>query len=168
MKRLGLTFIPLFLFLVFAASAQESTRSKFAYAGFSGGMMIHTGYLYGGSISPATDAGCNCLYDRKIAGAPFGIGGAARVHFGEHLRIGTEGYVSTLNYGGKGNDSFARLGWGGVLADCISSRKGEDKEYATRRMSEAGAFITTYESALFEMLVDAKAPEFKAISAIVR
>jgi opacity protein-like surface antigen len=43
----------------------------------------------------------------------------ARVHLGKHLRVGTEGYVSTLNYGGKGNDSHARIGWGGLLADCM-------------------------------------------------
>ena len=95
---------------------KEKTPSKFAYSGFSGGMMVHTGYLYGGNIALRSATGG---YSRGIAGAPTGIGGVARVHFGKHLRVGTEGYVSTLQYGGKNNDSHARIGWGGLLADCM-------------------------------------------------
>lgn len=55
-----------------------------------------------------------------------------------------------------------------VLADCLSSRKSYDKEIALRRMSDDGAYIITYETALFEMLKNAKEPAFKAISAIVK
>ncbi|MDR1671106.1 MAG: hypothetical protein LBR57_01130 [Alistipes sp.] len=93
------------------------------YNGFSGGMMIHTGYIAGGNV---------VLYDSErdllikdipigVSGPPIGIGGAIRLHFGPHLRIGAEGHVSTLNYGsGRGsmrNQSHARIGWGGFLAD---------------------------------------------------
>lgn len=98
------------------ATAQE--KSAFAYSGFSGGMMVHTGYLSGGEITITDDGGSN-LYHAKLSGAPTGIGGVARVHFGKHLRVGSEGYVSTLRYGSKNNDSHARIGWGGVLADCL-------------------------------------------------
>ncbi len=97
-------------------AAAQSQGGKFAYAGFSGGMMVHTGYLYGGNITLVDDTGTG-LYSRELKGAPTGIGGAARIHFGKHLRVGTEGYVSTLKYGG--NESHARIGWGGLLADCI-------------------------------------------------
>lgn len=55
-----------------------------------------------------------------------------------------------------------------VAADCISSRSADDKMWGIARMGEAGATITSYESVLYEMLVDSKAPEFKAISAIVK
>lgn len=55
-----------------------------------------------------------------------------------------------------------------VPVDCISSRSAEDKMYAIGRMSDAGAVMTTYESVLYELLVDSKAPEFKAISKIVK
>ena len=55
-----------------------------------------------------------------------------------------------------------------VPADCVSSRSMEDKIYSLTRMGEAGAVITTYESVLYELLGDAKAEEFKAISKIVK
>lgn len=55
-----------------------------------------------------------------------------------------------------------------VIADGISSRNNNDRKYAQRRMSEAGAVITTYEAALFEMLGNAKSPLFKTISKIVK
>jgi hypothetical protein len=93
--------------------------SQVKYSGFSGGMMVHTGWLYGGSI---TTTGGTGPYTRSLAGAPVGLGGVARIHFGRHLRVGGEGYVSTLNYGGKGNDSHARIGWGGLLVDCMWQR----------------------------------------------
>lgn len=96
--------------------AKHNSSHKFAYSGFSGGMMVHTGWLFGGEITLSSPSGG---YSRQIKGAPTGIGGAARVHLGDHLRIGSEGYMSTLNYGGRGNKSHARIGWGGILADCI-------------------------------------------------
>jgi hypothetical protein len=90
------------------------------YAGFSGGMMVHTGWIGGGHIT-LTD-GTN-TYHSHLSGAPTGIGGVARIHLGKHLRVGSEGYVSTLNYGGgqgaNRNQSHARIGWGGVLADWL-------------------------------------------------
>lgn len=55
-----------------------------------------------------------------------------------------------------------------VPVDCISSRSAEDKMYAIARMSEAGAVMTTYEAVLYELLEDSRAPEFKAISKIVK
>ena len=55
-----------------------------------------------------------------------------------------------------------------VPVDCLSSRSQNDFLWATERMERAGAILTTYESVLYELLVDSKAPEFKAISAIVK
>lgn len=55
-----------------------------------------------------------------------------------------------------------------LLADCVSSRTSYDKQIALRRMSDEGAYIVTYESAVFEMLKNAKNPAFKSISAIVK
>lgn len=40
--------------------------------------------------------------------------------------------------------------------------------WAAERMERAGAVVTTYEAILYELLGDSKAPEFKAISAIVK
>lgn len=73
--------------------------------GFDGGMMVHSGYLKG------------ALGPNKIPaeGAPFGLGGVVRLHLGRHLRIGGEGYVSTLKQ--RGNGSYLKYGWGGLLVD---------------------------------------------------
>ncbi len=105
---------------LFAMPVSAQSRGRLAYSGFSGGMMLHTGYIGGGAIT-LTD-GAN-TYHNRLSGAPTGIGGQVRLHFGSHLRIGSEGYVSTLNYGGgrgsNRNQSHARIGWGGVLADFI-------------------------------------------------
>lgn len=99
MKRLILTAICLLVFL--SASAQE----KKVLRGFDGGMMVHTGFLTGN---------LNAI-DYTAKGAPMGIGGVIRLHLGDHFRIGSEGYVSTLSQ--RGNGSYLKYGWGGLLAD---------------------------------------------------
>lgn len=55
-----------------------------------------------------------------------------------------------------------------VANDCISSRSNTDKKYSQRRMGDAGAVGTTYESILFELLGGAKEAGFKQISALVK
>lgn len=84
------------------------------YRGFIGGMMIHTGYVSSRNFAISSLTGQTHQFN--ASGAPFGLGGAARFMFGKHLRIGAEGYVSTLKYGENG--SHAKTGWGGILADC--------------------------------------------------
>ena len=79
------------------------------YSGYSGGMMINTGYLFGGKYELDNQT-------KSIKGIPFGIGGAMKFCFGKHLRVGMEGYTTSLGY--NSNGSSVSLGWGGVLADC--------------------------------------------------
>ena len=55
-----------------------------------------------------------------------------------------------------------------LAADCISSRSLVDKEFGLRRAEAAGAVVTTAEAILYELLEDAKAPAFKAISKLVK
>lgn len=99
MKRIALLALCL---LSVAAGAQEKKLLR----GFDGGMMVHTGYLSGNLDAIG--------YHAK--GAPMGIGGVIRLHLGDHFRIGSEGYVSTLSQ--RGNGSYLKYGWGGLLADC--------------------------------------------------
>lgn len=89
------------LLIALSVSAQEKKFLR----GFDGGMMVHTGYLHGNLDAIG--------YEAK--GLPIGIGGVIRLHLGEHFRIGSEGYVSTL--GQRGNGSYLKYGWGGILAD---------------------------------------------------
>ncbi len=111
MRRLSTVFV--LVLLPFFLSAQMK------YSGFDGGMMLHTGYVQGKQIT-TTDQSGQPLQTITPKGAPFGIGGMAKVHLGKHLRIGAEGYVSNLKYGVKG--TFSALGWGGLLADCMWKR----------------------------------------------
>lgn len=88
--------------------------AKFAYKGFSGGMMPHSGYFFGGKTA-VYDAQGTLLSVEEMRGLPLGLGGAIRLHFGDHWRLGTEGYSTTLRYG-KYNSNVS-IGWGGLLAD---------------------------------------------------
>lgn len=100
--------------------SSDSTATNKVYRGFSGGMMLHTGYLSGrDGNAPRTTDGRLC----SPQGATFGIGGALRVNLWKHLRVGAEGYVSEMPSGATDcNDvlkagSYVRMGYGGVLAD---------------------------------------------------
>lgn len=87
--------------------------AKPVYQGCSGGMMLHAGWLGGNTMD----------YPYNPQGATFGIGGAMRVNLWQHLRLGGEGYVSTMPV--RATDarlllqkgSYIRNGWGGILAD---------------------------------------------------
>ena len=97
----------------------DDSQSK-VYQGFSGGMMGHAGYLFGENAdAPKADNGLIC----SPQGGTFGLGGALRVHLWNHLRVGGEGFVSTMNSGTTNmkhvlqKGSYIRTGWGGVLMD---------------------------------------------------
>ena len=75
------------------AQVSEGIAKNKVYQGFSGGMMLHTGYLFGqDKNAPLTPDGRST----SPQGALFGIGGALRVHLWKYLRTGFEGFVSTM------------------------------------------------------------------------
>lgn len=55
-----------------------------------------------------------------------------------------------------------------LVNDCISSRSGDDKKTARRRMTASGVIESSYEAVLFELLKGAKDENFKAISSLVK
>jgi nicotinamidase-related amidase len=55
-----------------------------------------------------------------------------------------------------------------VVRDAVSSRHELDHQTALQRLMQAGAMITTVESALFELMVRADTAEFKEISKLVK
>lgn len=93
------------LFVVVVCELSLNAQNTKLFQGFDGGMMVHTGYLHGGVPGLEYDA----------EGMPAGIGGVIRLHLGDHLRVGSEGYVSTLKQ--NHNGSYIKYGWGGILAD---------------------------------------------------
>lgn len=111
--------IVLFLFsfcLLSAAAAQEGNS---VVQGFSGGMMVHAGYL----------SGTNGNAPVGFQGVSSGMGGALRVNVGRFFRVGMEGYVSTLGSGCSdakeflSAGSYIRTGQGGLLVE-LCRREG--------------------------------------------
>lgn len=103
------------------SNAQTPISEKTSvYQGFSGGMMLHSGYLFGANPNAPADASGRSYSPQ---GAPIGIGGALRVHLWKLLRVGFEGSVSTLHSGLSNQSkrlqpgSYARIGCGGINAD---------------------------------------------------
>ena len=78
--------------------------------------MVHTGWLTSSDVNFASPSGA-VVGPMRMNGMPFGIGGAAKVHLWNWLRVGSEGFVSHLNYGK--NNSNESIGWGGLLVDFI-------------------------------------------------
>ena len=89
---------------VVGAFAQDTKFIK----GFSGGMMVHSGYQYG-DVNPK---------ELNISSPTFGIGGCAKLHLTDHFRTGFEGYFSTAPIRKDvESGSHNKLFWTGVLAD---------------------------------------------------
>lgn len=88
-----------FFILFCLISSVAFSQNPFKYTGFSGGMMVHSGFLQ----------------QSGEKGMPFGLGGCGKVHFGKYLRVGGEGYVSDLTYGN--HNSISSVSWGGLLID---------------------------------------------------
>jgi len=55
-----------------------------------------------------------------------------------------------------------------VVADAVGSRRPESRRIALERMRAAGIDVVTTEMVLFEWLRSAAAPEFKAVSRLIR
>jgi isochorismate hydrolase len=55
-----------------------------------------------------------------------------------------------------------------IVTDGISSMNKEEVQVAIQRMRQAGAYITTSDSILFEILSDASHKNFKQISNLVK
>lgn len=55
-----------------------------------------------------------------------------------------------------------------VVMDCVSSRSFANLDLAAERFRYEGIMMTSYESILFELTRSASAPEFKAISKLVK
>lgn len=83
-------------------------EEKKVIKGFGGGMMLHTGYQYGGDNPYGFDAD----------GMTLGIGGVARLQFTGHFRAGFEGYVSTVGlHDGVESGSHNKVFWTGAMVD---------------------------------------------------
>lgn len=55
-----------------------------------------------------------------------------------------------------------------IVADCVGSRLVYNRDYAIQRATLEGAYVTTCEGALYEMVQGAGTPHFKAISKLTK
>lgn len=55
-----------------------------------------------------------------------------------------------------------------VVCDCVASRHEKDKEAGLVRAKQEGAYITSYEAILFELLGRAGSDQFKEISRLIK
>ena len=95
------------LFILHITLCASAGQKKFI-KGFSGGMMIHTGWLFGGD-NP---------YGLDFNNATFGMGGCAKLHITKHFRTGFEGYFSSAPIRkGVESGSHNKMFWTGALAD---------------------------------------------------
>ena len=101
------TLLTIALLSLCSATMLHAQEKKFI-KGFSGGMMVHSGYQYGGDNPFGLD----------ISSPTFGIGGCAKLNFTDHFRAGFEGYFSTAPIKkGAESGSHNKLFWTGLLAD---------------------------------------------------
>lgn len=108
-------FVTLNIFAIDADSIIVKKRHSMAYNGYQGGMMFNIGYVQSRNFQFQDNNGLPLGEFSNLSGASMGLGGALRVGFGKYLRVGIEGYVSTLKY--KPQGSSAKIGWGGLLLD---------------------------------------------------
>ena len=87
-------------------TANDDSKKKI-FRGYEGGMMLHGGYL-SGNITPLA---------YQAEGLTKGIGGAIRLRFGDHWRLGTEGYTSTIKLKQLEKGSYIKTFWAGLLTD---------------------------------------------------
>ena len=101
----------------------KKAESPAIFTGFSGGMMVHAGYLF--SDDPRKVFSNSGLGSEDyVKGLPkngfcYGIGGALRIHLIDHIHVGGEGFVSTMPLMGTG--SRVRSGWGGAFCDVFTT-----------------------------------------------
>lgn len=98
---------------------KEKRSASEVFTGFSGGMMVHGGYLFSDSpdkLFSSTGLG-NPDYVKGLPndGFCFGLGGALRCHLIDHIHLGAEGFVSTMPLMKTGSN--IRVGWGGACCD---------------------------------------------------
>lgn len=100
-------------------AAKTETKSK-VVTGFTGGMLLHGGYLFAKSPdelfrNASLDQSLKALANLPTDGFTYGLGGTLRLHFLDHIHFGAEGYVSNMPLMKSGSN--LRTGWGDVYCD---------------------------------------------------
>ena len=99
--------------------AKKSRSASSFFTGFSGGMMLHGGYLFAKDpryVFSNTGLGSpDYVKNLPNDGFCMGLGGTLRAHLINHIHLGAEGFVSTMPLMKTGSN--VRTGWGGAMCD---------------------------------------------------
>lgn len=101
----------------------------------------------------------SCVQDEDIGGA------LERLKVKNVIVCGCEAHICVLQ---TVMDLIAEEYHVYVVTDCVASRKETDKQAAVMRAIQEGAFTTTSEAILFELLERAGSSVFKTISALIK
>ncbi|MFH1538332.1 MAG: isochorismatase family protein [bacterium] len=112
-----------------------------------------------GEFTPHEKTAFSLFEDEAIAGAIKKLG---RPNL---LMAGIEAHVCLIKTALDGIAEGYNIHW---MSDAISSRTQANADAARRRAIQCGAFSSSAEMALFQMLESSKAPAFRAISGIVK
>ena len=104
-------------------STEQGSKAKKTFSqiftGFSGGMMLHAGYMFSQSpdqVFSNTGLGSpDYIKGLPKDGFCVGLGGTLRLHLINHIHLGAEGGVSTMPLMKTGSN--VRTGWGGAICD---------------------------------------------------
>ena len=99
-------------------SQSGNKEHKKVFTGFSGGMMIHGGYLFAQSpdaLFRNSSLTTENIKDLPKDGFTMGLGGTLRLHLIDHIHLGGEGHVSFMPLAASGTS--IRTGWGGAMCD---------------------------------------------------
>ena len=101
------------------APKEAKKASSGIFTGFSGGMLLHGGYLFAKDPTQVfSNTGLGSLdYVKNLPkdGFCMGLGGTLRAHLINHIHLGAEGFVSTMPLMRTGSN--VRTGWGGAMCD---------------------------------------------------
>ena len=107
-----------------ASGRTDSPSPDFRFRGYTGGMMLHSGYIQSRQFELYSTS-AQSLGTMQIKGGATGIGGHVKFAFGtstDMLRVGAEGHSSNVSY--RPSPSYSHTGWGGLLVDYIHRSKG--------------------------------------------
>ena len=120
----ALTAVLLLTAPLYTAASNKTDSSEFRFRGYTGGMMLHSGYIQSGRFQLHSGSGTEPV-TMQIKGGATGIGGHVKFAFGtstDMLRVGAEGHSSNVSY--RPSPSYSHTGWGGILVDYIRRTEG--------------------------------------------
>ena len=99
--------------LLLTITTLSAVAERLQFKCYTGGMFYHSGHIKSNPFEITNKQGEISIH--QVKGLTFGLGGKLSFQFGNHLRVGIEGYGSSVTYGP--HKSTYSVGWGGGLTE---------------------------------------------------